>query len=140
MAEALAGDAAINHTAGLDPFFNDPAHPRPSAHRDLAARLENVLIDIEASVAPTLVITHATPARALRAFFLDKSDVKVVEEAATTEGPRALAGSKYAVVEILATVAGGYSETIHALDAGEETPRRPSVSRRKSMPWHALRS
>ena len=121
--------------------FRRRAHPWPSAHRDLAARLENVLIDIEASVAPTLVITHATPARALRAFFLDKADVKVVEESATTEGPRALAGSKYAVVEIMATVAGGYSENVHLLDAGEDTPsRRPSVSRRKSMPWHAPRS
>mmetsp|Transcript_24035 Transcript_24035/g.74106 ORF Transcript_24035/g.74106 Transcript_24035/m.74106 type:complete len:457 (-) Transcript_24035:39-1409(-) len=141
VAEGFVDGAAVVHRSDLDPFFNDPAHPWPSAHRDLAARLENVLIDIEASVAPTLVITHATPARALRAFFLDKADVKVVEESATTEGPRALAGSKYAVVEIMATVAGGYSENVHLLDAGEDTPsRRPSVSRRKSMPWHAPRS
>ena len=77
-----------------------------------ATALEPVIIDIEGSVAPTLVITHATPARALLAYMHNRPRVRVVvDETATTEAPRTLAGADAAVIEVRATVAGGYSET-----------------------------
>ena len=82
------------------------------------------------SVAPTLVITHATPARALLAYMHNRPRVRVVDETATTEAPRTLAGADAAVIEVRAIVAGGYSETVHLLPARTaRRRRRPQFSR-----------
>ena len=139
-ARAVAGalDVEASYTAALDPFVKEG---RRDAHRDLADRLEPVIIDIEGSVAPTLVITHATPARALLAYMHNRPRVRVVDETATTEAPRTLAGADAAVIEVRATVAGGYSETVHLLPGadGSPPPSPALFGRAPSLPWDERR-
>jgi broad specificity phosphatase PhoE len=79
-------------------------------------RLESCLLDIEASVDAVLVLTHATPARALRAYFCDVPVVDCMGEASSPE-TLALASNRPSVLEIKQQVGGGWVETIHFLDA-----------------------
>ena len=73
--------------------------------------------DVDAS----LVLTHATPARALRAYF---HNIAVVEcmGPSTSEPTRALAGRDHCVVELRALVGGGYSEKVHILPPAPPSP------------------
>ena len=67
--------------------------------------------------------------------------VRVVDETATTEAPRTLAGADAAVIEVRATVAGGYSETVHLLPGADGSPPpSPSIfARAPSLPWDERR-
>ena len=96
------------------------------SYRDLCQRLEGCLLDVEASVEPTLVLTHATPARALRAYFCDINVVQCMGPG-TSDGALALKGSDHCVVELRALVGGGYSETIHRLPPAPPSPTPPKV-------------
>lgn len=84
------------------------------SYADLVNRLESCILDLEASVDPVLIITHATPARALRAYFMN---IPVAEcmGAATSAQTQALANRQPAVLEIRGKIGGGWGEKIHML-------------------------
>ena len=88
--------------------------PGGESHHDLIKRLEPCVVDVEASVDPCLILTHATPARALRAYFrnLDVQDA-VSASPRADEASSALSGMSSAFVEINANVGGGWSEKVH---------------------------
>mmetsp|Transcript_59833 Transcript_59833/g.129646 ORF Transcript_59833/g.129646 Transcript_59833/m.129646 type:complete len:457 (-) Transcript_59833:185-1555(-) len=83
------------------------------SYADLVHRLEPCLLEIEASTTAVLVIAHATPCRALRAYFLGLAVSKCMM-AASSPGARALSDAEPCVVE-LTPVRGRYQETIHRL-------------------------
>ena len=97
---------------------------------------------------PTLVITHATPARALRAYFLNKSPERCMANVhGHSEVPRALAGYDHCVIELNATVGGGYTETIHRLppprpqspnDDGHWSTHKPAEAAKRQT-WYTPR-
>ena len=82
------------------------------SYADLVARLESTVLDLEASVDPVLIVTHATPARALRAYF---KNIDVFRLATHPSGPEALAlaDAAPAVLECNQTMSGNYTEHIH---------------------------
>mmetsp|Transcript_4741 Transcript_4741/g.6719 ORF Transcript_4741/g.6719 Transcript_4741/m.6719 type:complete len:505 (-) Transcript_4741:415-1929(-) len=82
------------------------------SYYDLIQRLESACLDIEASVDPVLIITHATPARALRAYFKNIDVVKCMGQTTSPE-TRALADSEPAVLELIANFGGGFIENVH---------------------------
>jgi len=127
----------LSHTSALNPLFlgelqrrsivacleNDTDLGARSFHdrldggesyADLVSRLESCILDLEASVDPILIITHATPARALRAYFLG-IDVARCMGATTSPETKALANREPAVLELRARVGGGWAERVHFL-------------------------
>lgn len=112
----------LNHTSALNPLligeqgridFYDRGDFGES-YADLVRRLESVLLDIEASVDPVLVITHATPARALRAYFKNINVEKCMGSSTSPES-KALADAVPAVLELKPKVGGGWAETVHVI-------------------------
>jgi len=74
-------------------------HPPSRSYHDLVTRLESAVLDIEASVDPVLVVSHATPLRALRAYFRD-IDVLHTMGQLTSEPTKALADLAPAIIEL----------------------------------------
>lgn len=116
------GKVNINHTSALNPLLLDKKkrtdfHDRGDygeSYADLVGRLESAILDIEASVDPVLVITHATPARALRAYFKN-IPVMHVQGATTSPETKALADAVPAVLELAPKIGGGWQETVHLM-------------------------
>ena len=89
--------------------------PGGESFSDLVRRLEPCLLNIEATMEPVLVLAHATPCRALRAYFLG-IPVDACMEAATSPAASALANEASCVVELRPKgIGGGWTETIHEL-------------------------
>ena len=85
---------------------------------DLVRRLWPCVLEIEASMEPVLVLAHAGPCRALRAYF---KNLHVVEcmGAATSPGSQALANHSHKVVSLVPNInSGGFVETIIDLEDG----------------------
>eukprot|EP00448_Togula_jolla_P019208 CAMPEP_0170580984 /NCGR_PEP_ID=MMETSP0224-20130122/6799_1 /TAXON_ID=285029 /ORGANISM="Togula jolla, Strain CCCM 725" /LENGTH=472 /DNA_ID=CAMNT_0010904093 /DNA_START=1 /DNA_END=1419 /DNA_ORIENTATION=+ len=133
--EAAAAVAEVSrcttaHQSVLNPLYRGP-HPDletedeshldfterfggGESYADLVHRLETSLLEIEASIEPVLVISHATPCRALRAYFLGLPVVKCME-AASSDGASCLADERPCVLE-LNPYRGRYEETVHFLE------------------------
>ena len=123
---ALGDNAITSQHSGLNPLDRGSAspdaelsgmgfnqrYPGGESFSDLVRRLEPVLFDIEASVDPVLVLSHATPCRALRAYFVG-CEVEKCMGAATSPSTRALANEAHSAVELLPKVGGGWLERIH---------------------------
>jgi len=88
--------------------------PFGESYADLVHRLEPSLLEIEASTEPVLVISHATPCRALRAYFLGLPVMKCME-AASSPGASALADVIPCVLELNLN-RGHFEETVHFLE------------------------
>jgi len=129
------------HTSALNPLLLTSTHPyvaSPSAaadsdddeedHRrssfydrgdggesfaDLVQRLETVVMDLEASVDPVLVVCHATPARALRAYFKNIDVFDISTGLGGDPATKALADAAPAVLEVRQSMSGAYDEIIH---------------------------
>mmetsp|Transcript_5791 Transcript_5791/g.8561 ORF Transcript_5791/g.8561 Transcript_5791/m.8561 type:complete len:482 (+) Transcript_5791:117-1562(+) len=82
------------------------------SYEDLVTRLESVVMDIEAAIDPVLVITHATPARALLAYFKNASVLECASPASSPEAS-ALADKEPAVIEIRSSFSGYPTFKIH---------------------------
>ncbi|KAJ8601784.1 hypothetical protein CTAYLR_007872 [Chrysophaeum taylorii] len=120
----------LTHTSALNPLLvcadpnvtsapkrrdlHDRGPDSGESYADLVSRLETVLLDIEASVDSVLIVTHATPARALRAYF---KNIRVIDCMGPSTSPetKALADAVPAVLELGPKVGGGWLETIHVL-------------------------
>ena len=82
-------------------------------------RLESALLEVEAATEPVVVIAHAAPCRALRAYFLD-SDVT-----AALAAPRAgdaLADAAAGVVVLRPRFGAGWDERVHELPPAAKRP------------------
>jgi len=84
------------------------------SYEDLVQRLEPCLLEMEGSTDPVLVIAHAMPCRALRAYFLGLPVTKCMESD-SSEAAGALADARPCVLE-LNPVRGRFQEIIHVLD------------------------
>mmetsp|Transcript_22540 Transcript_22540/g.72516 ORF Transcript_22540/g.72516 Transcript_22540/m.72516 type:complete len:486 (+) Transcript_22540:24-1481(+) len=91
--------------------FNDRGDGGES-FADLVRRLETVVLDLESSVDPVLVVCHATPARALRAYFKN-IDVFDISRHVMDPESQALADAAPAVLEVRQSMSGHYSEKVH---------------------------
>lgn len=125
----------VVHTSNLNPLFlgdrqrraiieDDTVLSRRSfserldggeSYADLVARLESTILDVEASVDPVLIVTHATPARALRAYFLGLNVADCLAANDASPQTSALANKDAAILEIRAKMSGAWEETIHVL-------------------------
>ncbi|KAJ8599459.1 hypothetical protein CTAYLR_008050 [Chrysophaeum taylorii] len=83
------------------------------SYADLVSRLEACILDIEASVDPILIITHATPARALRAYFQNIDLSQSLMGHPHSPPAKALANRQPAVLEQRAKLGGGWEEQVH---------------------------
>ena len=112
----------ITHTSALNPLLLGDHAPTDVRDRgdggesylDLVHRLESVVLDLEASVDPVLLVTHATPARVLRAYFQNIDVGEVLGETSSNE-TKALADSAPAVLELRPKIGGGFQESVHWL-------------------------
>mmetsp|Transcript_60499 Transcript_60499/g.100429 ORF Transcript_60499/g.100429 Transcript_60499/m.100429 type:complete len:463 (+) Transcript_60499:71-1459(+) len=81
---------------------------------DLVRRLEPCLLDLEASMDSVLVLSHGSPCRALRAYFMG-CPVVACMGVASSAASMALAEESECIVELVPKVGGGWVETIHDL-------------------------
>jgi len=116
------GLVTVKQSSALNPLLLGESPPRDVKDRgdggesylDLVHRLESVVLDLEASVDPVLLVTHATPARVLRAYFKNIAVDHVIGEASSLE-TKALADAAPAVLELKPKVGGGFAESVHWL-------------------------
>jgi len=118
----LPDQVCVSHTSALNPLLLGDADEPPStfvdrpdggeSYQDLVNRLESCLLDVEAAVDPVLLVTHATAARALRAYFHNIDLAEIVGDTTSPE-TRALADAAPAVLELRPKIGGGFLERIH---------------------------
>ncbi len=122
----VCGSSSISHQGGLNPLDRGTASgdvelggmgfsqrfPGGESFADLVRRLEPILLDVEASFQPVIVLAHAAPCRALRAYFLSCDLVRCMG-AASSPGAKALEHESRCVVEVLPEVGGGWIEKFH---------------------------
>jgi len=99
-------------------------YPGGESFADLVRRLEPCVLDIEASMEPVLILAHATPCRALRAYFM-RIPVEECMGAASSAAACALTNASNCVVELRPSISGRWTEQVHQLVA---TPRQSSFS------------
>lgn len=83
---------------------------------DLVRRLEPCLLEVEASMAPVLILAHGSPCRALRAYFLGRNVSRCMGPA-SSDGALALANEGFKLVKLTPMAGGSWAETIVDLDA-----------------------
>ena len=116
----------VTHCSALNPLLLGSAKSHPEiiknvkerldgggSYLDLIHRLESTILDIEASVDPVLLVTHATPARLLRAYFKNILLDDVIGKDTTSPETQALADNAPAVLELRPKLGGGYTEKVH---------------------------
>lgn len=90
-------------------------YPGGESFADLVRRLEACVLEVEASTEPVLIVAHATPCRALRAYFLGLPVAECMCPA-SSRAAEALANASRSVVELLPALFGKWSEEIHTLE------------------------
>uniref|UniRef100_A0A7S4B7U4 6-phosphofructo-2-kinase domain-containing protein n=1 Tax=Chrysotila carterae TaxID=13221 RepID=A0A7S4B7U4_CHRCT len=111
-------DLGVNPTESLEMLSRMGFHERfdgGESFADLVRRLEPVLLEIEASMDPVLVLSHSLPCRALRAYFLG-IEVASCMGAASSSAALALVNDSHSVVELKPRMGGSFSEEIHKLE------------------------
>ena len=86
------------------------------SYADQVGRLESVLLDIEASMQPVLVLAPPTPLRLLRAYLLGL-DVASSMHAASAPGAAALDGTAKAMLEFDISPTGQATERVTPLSS-----------------------
>lgn len=125
LAAAIAAEGhwplEVSHTAGLNAAavheaavgFTERVGGADS-YADQVGRLESVLLDIEASMQPVLVLAPPTPLRLLRAYLLGL-DVGSNMHSASAAGAAALDGTAKAMLEFDISVTGQATERVTPL-------------------------
>ena len=91
-----------------------PTSTAPHTHLHQVARMETLLLDVEASMQPVLILAPPTPLRLLRAYLLNL-DVGASMHAASAPGAAALDGTAKAMLEFDISPTGQATERVTPL-------------------------